>query len=45
MFLYIHGLKRYVLDGEKNDAIQSPSMYNHLLWPTTHQRASLEISH
>ncbi len=33
MYSYIHGLKRYTLRGEKDDYVQSPSMYNHLLLP------------
>ena len=33
MYSYIHGLKRYTLRGEKDDYVQSPSMYNHLLQP------------
>jgi len=42
LYLYIHGLKRFVIDGEKDDSIQSPALYNHLLWPSKNRRVSVE---
>jgi len=38
MFNYMHGLKRYTLDKETKDDVQSPSLYNHLLWPSKDMR-------
>lgn len=40
MGIYMHGLKRYVIEGEKDDTIIGANMYNHLVWPTRENRIS-----